>query len=321
MGIIVKKFKKEEKRWDAFIDHSNNGTLFHRRKFLNYHPSDRFSDHSLIFEKKGHIIGLLPGIIKKEKNKNILISHPGASVGSLVILEQLSFSDSLAIVKELSKYAKLHNIDSIRLTQPPIIYEKTTSHYLDFAFLKEGYSYTRRELSSYINIYDDIENNVSKFKSSHRTAFRKAKKLGIKIKLSEDYKTFYTILKNNLSIRHNVCPTHTLLELQKLKEIFPNNIHLFSAYLKNEMIAGVVSFILNSKVMLAFYISHKKGMEPYRPINLLIYEIIQWSIDKQIEILDFGVFTVNEKPNMGLARFKENFGASGVLRNTLELKL
>ena len=87
------------------------------------------------------------------------------------------------------------------------------------------------------------------------------------------------------------------------------------------MIAGVVSFILNSKVMLAFYISHKKGMEPYRQINLLIYEIIQWSIDKQIEILDFGVFTVNEKPNMGLARFKENFGASGVLRNTLELKL
>ena len=32
-------------------------------------------------------------------------------------------------------------------------------------------------------------------------------------------------------------------------------------------------------------------------------------------------FTVNEKPNMGLGRFKENFGASGIFRDTIELCL
>ena len=76
MSIIISKFKeKEEKKWDDFIDQSNNGTLFHKRKFLNYHPSGRFLDHSLIFEKRGNIIGLLPGVLKKIKEKNILISH------------------------------------------------------------------------------------------------------------------------------------------------------------------------------------------------------------------------------------------------------
>jgi hypothetical protein len=30
---------------------------------------------------------------------------------------------------------------------------------------------------------------------------------------------------------------------------------------------------------------------------------------------------VNEKPNMGLARFKENFGSSGVFRDTIELNI
>ena len=322
MSIIVKKFKQEEeKRWDVFIDHSNNGTLFHKRKFLNYHPSERFIDHSLIFEKKGHIVGLLPGVIKKIEGKKLLISHPGASVGSCVVMEQLSFANSLAIVKALSKYAVSNNIDSIRLTKPPIIYQKNISQYMDFAFMQEGYSYLRRELSSYVHICDNIENNVLKFKSSHRTSFRKAKKTGIQIKISEDYKTFYTILKNNLSTRHNIHPTHTLSELQRLKRIFPDNIHLFSAYLKNEMIAGVVSFIVSPKVILAFYISHKQEFENYRPINLLIYDIIKWSIENQIKTLDFGIFTVNEKPNMGLARFKENFGASGIFRDTLELNL
>ena len=318
MNIIAKKFNQiDEKEWDSFIEKSNNGTLFHKRKFLNYHPADRFLDHSLIFEKKGHIIGLLPAVIEK----NSLISHPGASMGSCVVREKLSFADSLEMVKGLSDYAILNQIDRIQLTQPPIIYQKYLSQYMDFAFMKEGYSYIRRDLSSYIKIYDNLEHNIEKFKSSHRTAFRKAEKYGIEIKISEDYQTFYSILENNLSIRHNVKPTHTLLELQSLKKIFPKKIHLFGAYLKNEMIAGVVSFILNSKVMLAFYISHKKEFENYRPINLLIYNIINQCIENQIEILDFGIFTVDEEPNMGLARFKENFGANGIFRNTLELKL
>ena len=143
----------------------------------------------------------------------------------------------------------------------------------------------------------------------------------MKISISDDYKTFYSILQNNLSIRHNVKPTHTLFELQELKKIFPDKIHLFGAFIGNEMIAGVVIFIINPKVVLAFYVSHKQEYGDHRPINLLIFNIIKWVIDKKMQILDFGIFTVNENPNMGLARFKENFGASGIFRETLELKL
>ncbi len=32
--------------------------------------------------------------------------------------------------------------------------------------------------------------------------------------------------------------------------------------------------------------------------------------------LDFGIFTVNMEPNWGLGRFKENFGARGIFRDT-----
>ena len=39
---------------------------------------------------------------------------------------------------------------------------------------------------------------------------------------------------------------------------------------------------------------------------------------KQMKFLDFGIFTVNENPNMGLARFKENFGANGIFRDTID---
>ena len=127
------------------------------------------------------------------------------------------------------------------------------------------------------------------------------------------------ILKKNLSIRHNVPPTHSLSELLYLKELFPDRIILFGAYLKNEMIAGVINFVVNDRIVLAFYISHKKQYQELRPINLLFYKIFDWAICNKFKVFDFGIFTVHEKPNMGLARFKENFGASGVFRDTVEL--
>jgi len=92
-------------------------------------------------------------------------------------------------------------------------------------------------------------------------------------------------------------------------------------FLRNEMIASIVNFIINQKVVLAFYIIHKQGCEDHRPVNMLIYNIIKWSIEKQLQILNFGIFTAKEAPNMGLVRFKENFGASGIFRDTIELNL
>ena len=322
MGITVRKYtQSDEKVWDEFVEHSNNGTLFHTRKFLYYHPEDRFLDHSLVFEKGGNIISVLPGTIQKKEGDEILISHPGASVGSFVVPEKLSFSEALEIVEKLSDYAHSRKINHVRLIQPPIIYQRQLSQYMDFSFMRAGYSYARRELSSYLQLENTIEENLLKFKSTHRTALRKAEKSEVGVWISEDFETFYSILQNNLSIRHNVKPTHTLSELQKLKKIFPDKIYLFGAYLRNEMIAGVVNFIINQKVVLAFYISHKQGYEGHRPVNLLIYNIIKWALEKQLQILDFGIFTIKESPNMGLARFKENFGASGIFRDTIELDL
>ena len=85
------------------------------------------------------------------------------------------------------------------------------------------------------------------------------------------------------------------------------------------MIAGVVNFIVNEHVVLAFYISHDESFAEHRAVNLLFYTIFDWAINQKYKIYDFGTFTVNEEPNMGLGRFKENFGASGIFRDTIEL--
>ena len=319
--ITVKRFNNNSSAWDNFVSSANNGTLFHTRRFLNYHHEGRFNDHSLEFYKKGKLVGVFPAALIETGNKRQLVSHPGASVGSFVVPEDLAFADALEMVEQLVDYSKRENLDGIKLTQPPTIYSKRLSHYIDFALQKNGFLYSKREISSILFLEKSIDENLSKFKSTHRTAARKAEKSGVVVKETDDFASFYEILKKNLSIRHDVKPTHSLDELLHLKELFPDKINLFGAYIEEKMVAGVINFIATENVVLAFYISHNEDFQEVRPINLLFYKIFEWAIQKKYSVFDFGIFTVNEEPNLGLARFKENFGASGQYRDTLEIKL
>lgn len=54
MYNIINYKAEYEKQWDTFVmEHSVNGTFLQTRRFLNYHPKNRFSDVSvLIYDKE-----------------------------------------------------------------------------------------------------------------------------------------------------------------------------------------------------------------------------------------------------------------------------
>ena len=320
--ISIRKFgEKNSAQWDLFVRNANNGTLFHLRRFINYHPKDRFEDHSLEFYKNNHLFAVLPAAKVTQNEKTLLISHPGATIGSFVVPENLSIANAIDLVKELVVYVHEQNFNGIRIILPPVFYQKRLSNYIDFSLFKNGFSYYKREITSTLFLEKSLDQNLIKFKPSHKRAIFKAQKKGIEIRVSKRINEFYRILKNNLKIRHGVEPTHTLDELKSLQQLFPDKINLFGAFFEGEMIAGVVNFIVNPQVVLAFYISHKEEFQDFRAVNLLFYSIFEWAIQNGFKIYDFGTFTVNGNPNMGLGRFKENFGASGVFRDILEIQL
>ena len=318
--FIVKRFSENNNiLWDSFVKNANNGTIFHLRRFLSYHPSDRFVDHSIEFYKKKKLFSVFPAAEININGKNLLVSHPGSTVGSFVVKESVSISDSLKLILMLIDYAEKNKFEGIRLTVPPVFYQNRVSNYIDYALLRNGFKYLKREITSTLFIENDMKSNLNKFKPSHARAVRKAKEIDIQIKITQDIRSFYDILKENLKIRHGVSPTHTIQELYDLIELFPKSINLFGAFYKGEMIAGVLNFIIKDDVVLAFYISHREDFQELRPLNLLFYSIFEWCVQEKIKVYDFGIFTMDGEPNMGLGRFKENFGASGIFRDTLQI--
>ena len=320
--INVYQFHKSNSvEWDTFVSCSSNGTLFHKRSFLGYHIDRKIEDHSLILKIDEKIISVFPAAVIYSGSKKILYSHPGATIGGFVTKFNPSLKKSFDLVESLVHYAKNENFFGIRVTLPLDCYSDILSNYLEFAMLNIGFTYLKREVSSIMFFSDTIGEAMKGFKPSHRQAIRKAEREGVKIRQSTDFETFYGILKNNLSKRHGVTPTHSLKELELLNTIFPQKIVLYAAFLNDKMIAGVVSFILNKRIELAFYISHDEKYQEKRALNLLFYRIFEKAIQNKTKVFDFGIFTENEKPNFGLARFKENFGARGVFRNTIQFKL
>ena len=311
-----KKSNLSDEEWDSFVDQSDNGTLFHKRAFLNYHPKDRFNDASIYVTKNGKILSAFTAAVIEREGKKILSSHPGASYGGFVYDSDLNFKDAHDLVDMLLEYSRSLKVDRIQLTSPPIIYQTKYSNYFDFALYRNGFNYLKRDVSSIVQLDFDKEKLLDTYRAEARTATKKAMKQGIKIAECDLFDEYYEILKKNLKLRHNVNPAHTLDELKLLKKMFPAKIRLWGAFLKDKLTAGVCNFSVNPNVVLAFYISHDEAYQEYRPVNLLFYEIMKQYQQEGFRFLDFGIFTVNMEPNWGLGRFKENFGARGIFRDT-----
>ncbi|WP_027626415.1 GNAT family N-acetyltransferase [Clostridium lundense] len=316
--MFVKSYSKElENEWEGFVSSSVNGTFMQERRFLGYHPSDRFSDHSLIFMEDKRIIAVLPAAVVQQEDKRILVSHPGASHGGLIIKSSLSTKKCLELVSALVEYCAMAGFDYIRLKPVPKAYHKELSDQLDFALRFSGFRLEYTELATVLELKKGEESFVKRVMSD--TAFRnyqKALKSGLSVVEDADINDFWPILENKLKYNHNAKPAHTLDEIKHLKTLYPHRIKLFAAYEGVTPAAGVLAFLLNDRVINCFYIAHHDGFQHKRPLNLIFGHMMEWGLKNGFSYLDWGISTEvkGSRVNTGLFRFKEGYGGHGVLR-------
>lgn len=316
--LVVKRYEKEfENEWEEFVGTSVNGTFMQERKFLGYHPSDKFSDHSLIFIENKRIIAVLPAAVVQQEDKRILYSHPGASHGGLIIKSGLSTRKCLELVSALVEYCAIAGFDYIQLKPVPRIYHSELSDQLDFALRFSGFEIEYTELATALELKKGEENFLKQVMSS--TAFRnyqKALKSGLSVIEDADICDYWPVLENKLELSHNAKPTHTFEEIRRLKALYPDSIKLFAAYKEAILTAGVLVFLLNERVINCFYIAHDDQYQQMRPLNLVFAYLMEWGGQKGFSYLDWGISTEGKgsSVNTGLFRFKESYGGHGVLR-------
>lgn len=315
MSIKVKKYTETHREeWEEMVRRAPAGTLYHRRDFLDYHPSDRFEEHSLLFYYKGeNLLGVLP--LAYDRSDGVLARSPfGGSYGGLVLSEGCPFRYVNRIVESAMEYLRSNGVDRVRIRPTPREQCHTPSAYQEFSYRYHGFEIADQEVTSVIDLsrFDDDPFDI--YESRCRRAVRKAKKEGLTVKAdTDDWGMFHGILTDTLD-RHGKKPTHSLRDLRSLYDLVPNRIRLSLAYLDDTPVAGIMVFLLNETTACIYYNCHKTDYREYNPVNLLIDNEIRWANKNGYRYVDQGTSIENDYWNDGLVKFKESFGASGHFR-------
>lgn len=307
--------------WDNFVDSSNNGTMFHKIRFLDYHPKGRFDFYHLMFYKADELIALLPGGLKE--NGTIFWSPVGASYGSFVT-KDIPFALALEIVDSFMDYCVKVGIKEVFLIPPPLVYSINISQHLEYAMLYRKFDFELHYISHAIDLKH--KNNFLKFfdKTARKTIHKILREKKIRIEQSDDYESFNKILIANKA-KHNARPTHSLEDMLRLKELVPEHLRLNLVYFEDTPIAGSLLFLTNPKVVLCFYNMLLYEYEELKPVYLIMYETVKWAVENGYEWVDIGVSQDTKAedpmtPSLNLIYFKERFNSRGILRSTFHYK-
>jgi hypothetical protein len=311
--------------WDAFVDASSNGTLFHKQAFLAYHGlALAHAFRHLLFYKGEELVAVLPaGVVRDtgavETTGDTLRSPYGSSFGGFVTAGN-GYARDAALVEALVRYARENSLRQIKLTSAPACYPTVPEAGLEFALLKSGFTLANRDICQVVDVRSEAlkgRDPLETYSYACNKQVRKAMREGVSVRMDPDLAAFHAILTANRA-KHNVVPTHSLEDLRKLSALVPGAFHLFGAYRGEKLIAGMLCFAANARVLLNFYSCHLDGEAQTGVANLLIHHGIDWARQRGFHYYDFGTSSIRMQPNEGLIRFKESFGGGSVLRDTYE---
>lgn len=324
--LRVERLKPEESDlWDEFVADSLNGTIFHRRRFLEYHPPERFEDASRLIFRGGRLVALFPAAYGERDGRRILRSHPGSSYGGLVVRESPGAELACRMVDALIEVARWDGCGAIELRRAPRIFESSPCDELDYALHRQGFVVRDQELSTCYDLSrlpgprPSLDEVASTFSSSAARAMRKACNEGLRVEPVSSpagFGEFWALLEANLR-KHDATPTHSAAELYDLKTRFPDDVQLLAAWDGERMAAGLVAFVANRRAAHVFYFASHPEAQRLRPLNLTVAELVRYAAARDLRFVNFGISTEKggREPNWGLFRFKESFGGAGTLRS------
>lgn len=311
--------------WDDFVDSSANGTIFHKRRFINYHPSERFSDHSLVVMDGHRVVALFPAAEINRDNARVLLSHPGASYGGLVIRARERLSTICEALDVLEAHATDAGFDSVEMRHSPPVLRTSEVDQLDFSLQISGYRRTAEELATFYDLrtyeYDpEMANFIKSFPSGVRRQIRKsARELSARtLETETEIVRFHEILSENLRTKHGKDPVHTVDELIDLRERFQGDVFVLGVFSDLELVGGFCVFAPTPQSLHIFYAALDYSYQIHRPLNLALARLIQLGIEQRRTIVNYGISTTDggRNVNWSLLRFKEGFGGSGSVRTT-----
>lgn len=310
MTSIIKYTAEKKDEWNAFVKASKNGLFMFDRNYMEYH-SDRFKDHSLMFYSDDKLVSVLP----MSEHGDELISHGGLTFGGFITDGDMKQHRMLDLFDALLEYTAQNGYRQVTYKAVPHMYHRISAEEDLYALFRHNAVPVKVEPSVILNLKNPV--SMTKGRKGH---IRRAKREGVVVSESEDFDTYIDLVNSVLMEHHNAKAVHTGEELKLLKSRFPEQIHLITGSLNDEMIAGIVLFEYEDLVHTQ-YIAANDTARTIGGLDLVISTIID-TYQESKRWLDFGISTEQggRVLNEGLIYQKEGFGGRVEVYTTWLLK-
>ena len=303
--------------WDDLVSRSVNGTMLHTRRFLGYH-GDRFSDQSLVVTNpRGWPIGVFPAA-HDPADPEVVTSHPGMTYGGLVHDGSLHGASMMRVLGEIADEYRRRGFTRLRYKAVPAIYQSAPAADDEHALFRLGATRYRCDLAAAINLAQR-----GRVWSSRRQRRRRAEAAGVRTAESwDDIAAYWRILEANLGGRHGARPTHSLAEIEYLRDRFPKEIILVTATIGDDLVAGNL-FFAEGPVLYQRYTASTDEGRKMSATDLVVEHGVALAGERGCRFYSFGTSTLDEGRQLNEPQYdyKVSFGAGGVTHDHYELDL
>jgi hypothetical protein len=312
---VIRPYRPEDAAaWKAFLQASNNGTLFHDLEFLAYHPPGKYNFHHLVAFRGTNIEAVIPGAVSAD---GIFVSLAGASIGGPAVKKSLPAEVCMHLVEALQLYCNSAGWQGIEITLPPPIYNDEPDQIIEFALHARGFQLVHRSMPLLIPLDHEKSDHYERlFRERQRRYVRACRRKGVAVTESgiDALEGFLELLEET-HVRLKAQPTHTPAEIRSLFDRVPGDLRIWSAHLGGIVIASMLLFILNRNICVTFYLCDRASHRANHGATVLLAEVIDALGARGYRYLDMGPSASTMHFNHGVVGFKESLGARAFCRD------
>lgn len=302
MSIIINKIRRASVvEWDYIWQNCDYSTYFHSQEWAKiwkgYLKRKMQPDPKLVIfnDNKKALLPLSCEPVLKGMAKRY-ISSPAGTFGGWISTDNIGYEH----VKLLADFLTLKLSNIIWRINP----------YAPFA-IDLNLASARPDITQAINLAADFNIIYKNWTRGNRGAITKSRKMGVNIRIAEtqrDWNSYYSIYKDSLQRWKEKATSRYDSDLfQIIYSLHSPYVKLWLASHREAIIGGALCFY--SRKHAVYW--HGAGLEKYfylRPINLLLYEIINDAWENKYHWFDFNP----SGGHRGVMQFKESFGAKKI---------
>lgn len=298
--------------WNALARAARVPHFMFEREYMEYH-ADRFPDASLVVLDGDRPVALLPA----SRDGDVVTSHGGLTFGGLLSESRLTAERAIAAVDAVLAALRAAGARRLVYKAPPHVYHRAPAEEDLYALTQAGAALVRRDLSVAVFGPDPVPAHPSR-----RRNVRAARAAGLAVEEERAFEEFMAVVRANLAERHGAAPTHDDREIRLLADRFPEQIRLFAVRGEGGgIVAGTIVYETPVVAHAQYIAATGEGRGRYALDLLFDHLVTERFAGKRW--FDFGISTTEGGTvlNAGLIRYKQNFGARGVVQDHYALDL